>query len=250
MLLENKIYRLAELGEAHEAFAQNGVVIFEKLLNDSEFENAEMKVREEIGKGINTIPNIHSKNKWFSDFVQKKEFTNVAKALLGVEHVKVFTTMILNKPPMGLMTVPWHQDAAYDWPIDPVDCASLWLAFDDVTPENGAMEIAIGAHKYGSLAMASSEKLKEGDSHFSDQLEKSIGDEALSKYKKIYLTMPKGYASFHHSMIPHRSNSNTTKSGRCALVVRYCGEKTKLIKYKGMKRENDFKDIEFLDCRR
>lgn len=45
------------------------------------------------------------------------------------------------------MIVPWHQDAAYDWPLNPVDCASIWIALDDVTLENGAMSFIKGAHK-------------------------------------------------------------------------------------------------------
>lgn len=242
------VYSNKKLELAHNFFAEKGFVVFDSLLSDDALKSSENIIRKEI-KGSNTVVNMHARDEWFAEFVARKEFTDVAKSLLGVKKVKVFTSMILNKPPKGLMTVPWHQDAAYDWPIDPVDCASLWLAFDDITIENGAMEVAVGAHKSGAFPRGNKEELKKGDSHFSDQLEDSIHDDTLKGYEKMHLTMPKGYASFHHSMIPHRSNPNITDKGRCAFIVRYCGENTKLVKYPGMKRENDFKDIDFLECK-
>merc|ERR1712181_12159 len=36
--------------------------------------------------------------------------------------------------------VPWHQDSQY-WPLTPMKEATLWIALDDVTEENGAMDM-------------------------------------------------------------------------------------------------------------
>ena len=34
---------------------------------------------------------------------------------------------------------PWHQDGEY-WPIKPLESVTIWLAIDEVTPENGPLQ--------------------------------------------------------------------------------------------------------------
>lgn len=246
----NIIYKKSELDKAAAAFDKKGYAIFEKLLSEKDFIDAEQKINKELekGGGAKELHNLHLKDSWFREFVLKEEFTSVAKSLLGVEKVKVFTSLILNKPPKGLMTVPWHQDAAYEWPIDPLDCATLWLAFDDVTIENGAMEFAIGAHNKGIFEMVDSEDLKEEKCLFPNKVKRSIPKHSLDNYKKTYLTIKKGNVSFHHSMLPHKSNPNKTENRRCAFSVRYCRGDIKIKKYEGMKREKEFKNFELIEA--
>lgn len=245
-----KLYNLKTLNEAHKDFLEDGVVFFSKIIPESIFLEAESKINEVVSSGLPTkdLVNLHNSVPWFRDFVLREEFIKVAISLLGSSTVKVFSSMILNKPPHGEMPVPWHQDAAYDWPIDPVDCASLWLAFDDITIENGAMEVALKAHNKGAFRMQESKKLRESEHHFSSELVRSIPDGSLKIFEKVYLTMKKGFSTFHHSMTPHRSSPNLTETRRCAFIVRYCPGEIKLVKFPGMKREKDFIDLDFLEA--
>jgi ectoine hydroxylase-related dioxygenase (phytanoyl-CoA dioxygenase family) len=246
MSYEKKIYDINELEQAHQAFEKDGIVFFNKLLPENIFRDAISHIDEKLQNKVDTesLVNLHLSEEWFANFVSREEFTNAASSLLGVDNVKIFSSMILNKPANGLMTVPWHQDAAYEWPLNPVDCASLWLALDDVTCENGAMKVAVGAHKSGAFKMEETAKLDKEDMFFSEQLQKSIPEKSLKDYSIIDVVMKKGCASFHHSMLPHASTPNLTNSRRCAFIVRYCRGDANLIKYPGMPREEYFKNFE------
>lgn len=41
---------------------------------------------------------------------------------------------------------PWHQDFQY-WAVEPPINISAWLAIDEVTTENGCVQILPGSHK-------------------------------------------------------------------------------------------------------
>lgn len=243
------IYDAEHLAEAHKTFSNDGIVFFNQLISDEVFQDATDHITAELKEETSTenLVNLHLTKKWFADFVSRSEFTRVASSLLGVDSVKIFSSMILNKPAHGLMTVPWHQDAAYEWPLSPVDCASLWLALDDVTSENGAMKVAVGAHNQGAFKMELTKDLDKDDQFFSSQLQKSIPENILKKFNIIDVTMKKGSASFHHSMLPHSSVPNRTNTRRCAFIVRYCRGDAKIIKYPGMPREEYFKNFELFD---
>src|SRR3990167_2589145 len=123
------IYTYDDLSEAHHAFKRDGIVFFNQMLSQDVLLGAELQIEKMIKTTQNTekLVNLHLTDTWFSAFVSRREFTNAASKLLGTDNVKIFSSMILNKPANHLMTVPWHQDAAYEWPLDPLDCASLWL---------------------------------------------------------------------------------------------------------------------------
>lgn len=244
-----KLHRYDELNFAHNEFVQDGQVFFDRLLPDDKFDEAVLKIESMLVENIDTesLVNLHLKDNWFADFVSREEFVSVSSALLGVPNVKVFSSMILSKPAYGKMTVPWHQDAAYDWPLDPIDCASLWLAIDDVTQENGAMRVALKAHNLGAFRMHATSEINKNDKFFSTQLQKSIPEDVLKNYHIIDVVMKKGCSSFHHSMLPHASTPNNTELRRCAFIVRYCRGDAVLKKYSGMAREEYFKNFELFN---
>jgi len=73
------------------------------------------------------------------------------KTLLGVPKVRLFSETYLNKPPGGLST-PWHQD----WPLQPFDrreTVNCWVALDDITMDQGPLQVVSGSHRLGSLYM-------------------------------------------------------------------------------------------------
>lgn len=249
MQYQKIIYTQDDLSEAHNAFKRDGIVFFNQVLSQNVLLDAELQIEKMIKTTENTekLVNLHLTDTWFAAFASRREFTDAASKLLGTDSVKIFSSMILNKPANHLMTVPWHQDAAYEWPLDPLDCASLWLAIDDVRVENGAMKVAVGAHNVGAFEMQETDKLDKNDSFFSTQLQQSIPESLLNKYEIIDVTMDKGCASFHHSMLPHSSTPNESNFRRCAFIVRYCRGDAQLIKYPGMPREQYFKNFELFE---
>jgi len=233
-------------------FKSEGITFFGKLLSDDSFNEIDQKITEKLKNCPETdvdkgLLNLHWKDPWFADLVSRPEFVNAACDLLEDDNVKVFSSLIVVKPPLGKSMVPWHQDAAYQWPIDPIDCASLWFALDDVSVENGAMEVALGGHRCGALPMRPTPALSDSQYFFSSQLQNSIAEENIQNFSLIHCTMARGECSFHHSMLPHSSPPNLTNRRRCAFVVRYCKSNTKLMIHPGMPREEFFRDYKLFD---
>jgi hypothetical protein len=228
-----------------EEFDKNGVVFFGKLLPEKYCLQIQEAVSERIEnvEAVDTeklLLNLHWSDPRFAIFCSLPEFVSTACNLLQVNEVRVFSSLIVFKKPNEKMPVPWHQDPAYQWPLDPLDCASLWFALDDVTNQNGAMHMVAGAHKVGIFPMRPT-PIQEGEYHFSPQLTQSIAEEHLTNFPPVQCDMLQYESSFHHSMMPHSSPLNLSQNRRCAFIVRYCRGDAKIKIYSGMPREQFFK---------
>lgn len=71
--------------------------------------------------------------------------------IVGEQELNMFQDMALLKPPFIGREKPWHQDMAYfNVPLD-TTIVGVWLALDEVGPENGCMMIIPGSHKQGAV---------------------------------------------------------------------------------------------------
>jgi ectoine hydroxylase-related dioxygenase (phytanoyl-CoA dioxygenase family) len=68
-------------------------------------------------------------------------------AALGIPELVLFHDHLLFKPPGGV-DMDWHQDFSY-LPLDRADGLTLWIALDDITPENGCLYYLFGSHLLG-----------------------------------------------------------------------------------------------------
>ena len=64
------------------------------------------------------------------------------------KYLQLLETIIFNKPPEISNTLNWHQDVAY-FPLKPNTQLAVWIPFEMVTAERGAMVYALGSHKLG-----------------------------------------------------------------------------------------------------
>jgi ectoine hydroxylase-related dioxygenase (phytanoyl-CoA dioxygenase family) len=64
------------------------------------------------------------------------------------QYLQLLETIIFNKPPEISNTLHWHQDVAY-FPLKPNNQIAIWIPFEMVTAERGAMNYAVGSHKKG-----------------------------------------------------------------------------------------------------
>lgn len=233
-------------------FKDNGVVFFGKLLDSQKSSKIQQVISQRIENvsAVDTeklLLNLHWTDPRIAQFCSYPEFVSTACDLLQVNRVKVFSSLIVFKKPNEKMPVPWHQDPAYQWPLDPLDCASLWFALDDITQMNGAMEMVVGGHKAGIFPMIQTPVLQNGEYHFSPQLAQSIAESSLEDYRRVHCDMQRYECSFHHSMMPHSSPLNLTQDRRCAFIIRYCRGDAKIKTYPGMPRENFFREYKLFD---
>lgn len=82
-------------------------------------------------------------------FVLSGYFADIARQLLGVEHVRLYHDQALVKPPKAGKT-PWHQDHFY-WPIDSLNAVTMWMPMHDCPREMGTMKFVVGSHTSQTL---------------------------------------------------------------------------------------------------
>jgi ectoine hydroxylase-related dioxygenase (phytanoyl-CoA dioxygenase family) len=84
--------------------------------------------------------------------VRQERVGGIARDLMQVEHSRIWSESVLIKPPQseGSAATPWHQDFPIV-PFDRRDAVNLWIALDDVTGDQGALEFVPGSHRLGPL---------------------------------------------------------------------------------------------------
>ncbi len=73
------------------------------------------------------------------------------KSLSLGKDIRLLETVIFNKPPGDSTVLHWHQDVSY-FALEPNNQIAVWIPFDKVTKESGAMVYALGSHKLGLRA--------------------------------------------------------------------------------------------------
>jgi ectoine hydroxylase-related dioxygenase (phytanoyl-CoA dioxygenase family) len=110
--------------------------------------------------------------------------------------------------------VSWHQDSTY-WGLDPDEVITAWIAFTDVTEENGYMQFIPGSHKVDQLPHV--------DTFHKDNL-LSRGQEIaveVDKSRAVGVPLKAGEMSLHHIKLVHGSAANRTGDRRIGLAIRY-----------------------------
>lgn len=70
----------------------------------------------------------------------------LVKELLGPD-LELDFDMLIDKAPYSNTPTPWHQDCAYWIDLPDTRAASIWLAIDEATLDNGCMWYVPGSHK-------------------------------------------------------------------------------------------------------
>ena len=148
---------------------------------------------------------------WF-EFATHPDLMDMAAQLIG-ENIILWGTTIFGKPAKGGKGTPWHQDGDY-YPIRPLETMTIWIALDDVTPENGPMQFIPGSHK----------GKKQYSHHREERDNYTIFDVCDSDHfqesEAVDLILEAGQVSYHDVYMIHGSKPNLTEQRRAAFIVR------------------------------
>src|SRR5437588_7005330 len=150
---------------------------------------------------------------WVDELVHHPKIVDAAEDVLG-PNLLCWTTNFFIKEANSPGFVSWHQDSTY-WGLEPDDVVTAWVAFTEVTEENGYMQVIPGSHKVDQLPHV--------DTFHKDNL-LSRGQEIaveVDKSKAVGIALAAGEMSLHHIKTVHGSDANRTSDRRIGLSIRY-----------------------------
>lgn len=162
------------------------------------------------------------------------------------DELRLLETVIFNKPPMTSGVLHWHQDVSY-FALEPNNQIAVWIPFDIVTKESGAMVYALGSHKLGLRA---SKNLLTGD-QFPDEERAPIDVEGMET--ACMAPMRPGDMLTHNGYTWHMSGANTVAGQqRRGLSIRFLVGETRYKPRAGsaapfLKQINDLQDGDIIN---
>ncbi len=150
---------------------------------------------------------------WADQLVHHPKILDAVEDVIGPD-ILCWTTNFFIKEKSHPGFVSWHQDSTY-WGLEPDDVVTAWVAFTEVTPENGYMQVIPGSHEIDQLPHL--------DTFHKDNL-LSRGQEIsveVNKSKAVGLAMHAGEMSLHHIKLVHGSEPNRSAERRIGFAIRY-----------------------------
>lgn len=213
-------------------YERDGVVVIPSLLSPSEL--AEIRLRlehygreklptlpsgdytlESDGRTVRNLWRIEHHDPYFLEFANQERLLSLVRPLVNGEPVLIGVETF-NKPARVGSAVPPHQDNAY-FCQSPADVLTVWIALDDATRENGAVEYLRGSHQALRPHVPSGVK---GNSFGLAELPQE------TEYEKLVGIIPAGDALVHHSQTIHFSTPNRSENSRLSLILVYRGAHT------------------------
>ena len=149
----------------------------------------------------------------YYDAMASSRMTDCIADLIG-PNVKFHHSKINAKLPGGQTAVKWHQDFPFT-PHSNDDLVTALLMVDDVTDENGPLEVLPGSHK--------------GDIHslwhegvFTGSIDNDIAEQC--QQKAVRCTGTAGSVCFMHTRLLHASAPNFTQRSRNLFICVYSAE--------------------------
>jgi len=224
-----------------ETFHKDGVVIVDSLLTENELKDATTelitRMEKHVAEGVavdDALINHHITDPYIFNLTKHPNFLAAASQILDSPKLRIFSSRLLCKLPgtqedPNSREIPWHQDSQY-WPLQPMKEATLWLALDDVTEENGAMDMftfsAVPESRGQDLPKI--QLAEEVSTEFFIKMDPAALA-ALPTEKAFKMELKRGQAEFHDAFILHHSNPNKSKDQRrCAFIARYIPDYVKI----------------------
>lgn len=140
----------------------------------------------------------------------------IAARLTGSPAIRLFHDQLITKPPElpgGETAVGWHVDRAYWHTCTSTQMLTIWIPFDDCTPEMGPLMVIDRSCRWpGNESMKT----------FNDRdLDRVLGAVQSGGQPIVPVTMAleRGQVSFHHCLTVHGSAPNRSDRPRTALTV-------------------------------
>ena len=148
----------------------------------------------------------HKQHPYFDEILKDSAVTQVLRDLLG-DNAVLLTAKLNTKAPGGGAAVEWHQDWAF-YPHTNDDLLAFGIMLEDVTLENGPLQVVPGSHKGPVL-----------NHHMTGRFCGAVdpADPDFDQTKVVTLTGKAGSMTVHHARTLHGSAPNVSDRPRLIL---------------------------------
>jgi ectoine hydroxylase-related dioxygenase (phytanoyl-CoA dioxygenase family) len=154
----------------------------------------------------------HKQHPFFEEVLKNSGIAEVLRQLVGANAV-LQTSKLNAKAPGGGAAVEWHQDWAF-YPHTNDDMLAFGVFLEDVTEENGPLQVIPGSHKGPVLNHNSANSI------FCGAVDPSDPDFQIEK--AVTITGKAGSMSVHHARTLHGSAANVSDHARLMLFYECC----------------------------
>ncbi|MFB9276216.1 phytanoyl-CoA dioxygenase family protein [Cohnella cellulosilytica] len=171
----------------------------------------------EQGNGLRKTDNSHWADPELRSLAVDPVIGEIGCRLMKAASIRLWHDQLLFKPGnpdrRAGGNVGWHQDYAYWQCAAEPSLVTAWVAFDDVSLDNGCMQVVPRSHRWGLVNV---------NDFFEQDMEKQRQGMAIpdgDAFEPVPLVMKAGQVSFHHALTIHGSGPNTTTNPRRSLAV-------------------------------
>jgi phytanoyl-CoA hydroxylase len=155
---------------------------------------------------------------WVGNVFERRA-ASVAEQLVGAGMELDYDQLLAKQPFKDDAVFAWHQDMAY-WPDTPdTRTATLWLAIDDSTLDNGCMRFVPGTVAEPEIRPHVPQFGDRGTSH-------ALGTDLRDTDVVVDVPIRKGDVTVHNERVMHGSGGNRTAGFRRAYILAFRSRET------------------------
>ena len=131
-----------DLGSVQDHYARDGVVLLRDVVSEDWLQKLRDAVDAEVQKGDRyfAYKNMRERPGTFQDYCLTSDIGQRVAEVAGSPWTSLIYDQVFVKEPGTKTQTGWHTDQPY-WPVKgPI--MTMWIALDEVDPDNGALEFA------------------------------------------------------------------------------------------------------------
>lgn len=165
--------------------------------------------------GEDNLDMIHVREPRLLEFLLSDAVLDLVEPVVG-PNIGLWASHFICKPPRTGKATPWHEDSSY-WNgrvSTMAGICTVWIALDEVMPENGCMAVIPGSHVNG---FSEYEAVDSAKNIFGSQIKPEMVDED----RAVYFSRHPNQCSLHEARIIHGAKANTSDLRRAGYTMRY-----------------------------
>jgi ectoine hydroxylase len=210
-----------------DSFQQAGFLVVRRFLDSEETKLSLQAARQDEALRVHAMKVIDTKGRstnlslWnhpgddiYGAICRSRRVVDSMEQLLGGEVYHYHSKLSAKEPKVG-GAWEWHQDYGYWYQNGCLfpDMASVFIALDPATRENGCLQLLAGSHRMG--------RVEHGRFGSQTGADPERVEAAMKRLDRVYCEMSAGDAVFFHGNTLHSSDANLSDKPRWGLICCY-----------------------------